>query len=153
MTGQIVIVEEERVRIVEVSPQGIPGPQGPPGESGGDSGRVTQIFSAGNDISGHRVVSADSGVVRYASADKADTAYRIVGISTHAAATGGNIQILSAGPIEDVSFDFQPSLPIWLGLDGRLTQVFDLAWAYRVIIGYPTGTRSMIVRFGEPTLL
>ncbi len=153
MTDQIVIVEEEKVKIIEVSPRGIPGPQGPPGETGGDTGRVTQILTAGADLGGHRVVYSDLGFAYYASADNADTAMQIIGITTHASAAYGEIQVISAGPIEDVSFSFAADLPIYLGIEGRLTQVFNPAWKFRIIIGFPTGSQSMQVRIGEPAFL
>lgn len=148
-----IIVKETEIKVIEVLAQGPAGVQGPPGEAGGDTGRVTQIYTAGTDLGGHRVVYAHNGFARYASADNADTACEIVGITTHAAAPYADIQVLTAGPIEDVSFSWDVTKPIFLGLNGLLTQTVDMAWQFIRIVGYPTGTASMMVCMEEPLFL
>ncbi len=153
MTDTILVIPEKEVVILQLPDQGPAGPMGPPGVSGGDTGRVTQVWIAGEPLGGHRVVYANEGSAFYASADNADTAMQIAGITTHAAAMGGDIQVQSAGPLTEPSWDWDVTKPIFLGLNGLMTQTVNMAWNFIRIVGYPTGLHSMMVSLEEPVFL
>ena len=147
-----VIFIEDVTQVIEIpAAQGIQGPQGPPCETGGDTGRVTMLAIAGSGtgISAHRAVYSHNGSVWYADPNSPDTACETVGVTTHAALLGEQIQIMTAGPLEDVSFSFDVTKPIFIGPEGRLVQEIDMSWKYIRVIGYPTGTTSMFVCLQE----
>lgn len=97
------------------------GPQGPPGSITGDGSVPT--FTAGAALSGHMAVRAvGDGSVVYASADQPSQAGTVLGITTGAAQAGAQVSVVTAGPVDEPSWAFAPG-PVWLGLNGALTQV------------------------------
>lgn len=97
---------------------GPPGPQGPAGPSGGIISLPTN-----STISIHKaVVVNNSGFVEYASADNILTAKSVVGITTQSAGAGANVNVQTAGDVEDSTWSWTAGLPIYLGLNGFLTQ-------------------------------
>lgn len=104
---------------LQVGPQGPPGEQGPAGASADQS---APIFTAGAALSGHMAVRAiGDGSVLYASADQPAQAGTVLGITNGAAQAGAQIGVVTEGPIDEPSWTWSPG-PVWLGLNGALTQ-------------------------------
>ena len=104
---------------VTLQTQGV-GPRGPQGLDNGDFSLV-----AGEALSGQKVVRCVDGELFYASADDATHLGKVVGITTMAAILGDPVDIRTVGYMTDPSFNFVDG-PIYLGLNGALTQSYDV---------------------------
>jgi hypothetical protein len=150
MTDTVLIIPEKEIVVLQLPDQGPSGPQGPPGESGGDTERVTVTKVASHPISGHRLICADNtGRAVYASHSDTLTTHRVLGLSTHAAAFNTNVQILSAGEITDDTWDWDTDLPVFLGLNGLLTQTMPTYGAI-LPVAFPVTSQTLRVKIGEP---
>jgi hypothetical protein len=99
----------------------VPGPAGPPGNGEGGAA-VVVTGTAGAALSGHRaVVRRTDG--RFIYADNTNPAHLTlpIGITTGAAASGGDIQVQMLGEMTEPSWAWTPG-PIFLGAAGALTQ-------------------------------
>lgn len=137
--------------------QGVPGPQGEQGVPGlpGASGDLSFIYPAIGPISGHRIVTLTSGGVQYASSDAAADAQRVLGMSTNAAGDGGEVGVKKFGEITEPSWSWDTQLPVYLGLNGQLTQVppSNPTNAFSMVVGYPITPTSLFVNIGIPITL
>lgn len=131
---------------VEFSPVLVPGPPGPAGPAGGSRTR-----NAGSAVSGHRIVAelAD-GTFVHADATTAGHANRIAGVSLNAAVSGDPVTAISEGRIEDAALSLTAGLPVFLGLDGALTQSPPAAPAFVLPIGAALAEHVLQVRIGRP---
>lgn len=106
--------EVESLEIVSLSEQGLPGPpgaQGIPGFGGLIYGK------AGENLSGGRAVKTnDFG--EYVYSDDITT----LGITTSAALSGDDIEVIQSGDLEDPAWNFVPRQVIYQGAGGVLTQ-------------------------------
>jgi hypothetical protein len=74
-------------------------------------------------ISGHRVIMAnDNGYASYASSNVISTASRVIGISTGAAGINSTVDIQTAGPLTEPTWNWIIG-PVYVGINGNLTQV------------------------------
>ena len=116
MTGQTIIapIAGETI-ILNDGPAGRPGAAGAPG--GASFARIADAA-----LGGHRVVRAlADNRVALASSDTAEHAELIVGVTTHAASEGAEINITAGGEITEASWSWAPG-PVFCGVAGVLTQ-------------------------------
>ncbi len=136
-------------------PVGERGTQGPAGAQGA-SGDVSFVYPAAFPISGHRIVTLDSqGKAIYASAAIAAHANRVVGMTTNAASTGDDLNIKKVGEVTEPSWNWQPDMPVYLDVDGFLTQTppaFPEA-NFSVVVGFPISATTMFINIGIPITL
>ncbi|HZX79867.1 MAG TPA: hypothetical protein VFE72_02800 [Lysobacter sp.] len=134
---------ERVVKAVAAGPQGREGPQGVPGPSG--LATVERIALA--TLGGHRVVrSANAaGAVDYADATDEAHGDDTLGVTTGAAEAGAPITVLTAGSIDHAGWAWLPGAPVFLGLNGLLTQAEAPDAAFEQVIGFAeTPTRIAI---------
>ena len=76
----------------------------------------------------------------------------IIGISITASTIGNEIRYLIDGILFDSSLSFTNGEPVFLDIDGGLTQVDPaiLGHTYRVLLGYATGTNAININIQEP---
>jgi hypothetical protein len=75
-------------------------------------------------LSGHRLVVIESnGRIDYASRLSPTHPGRIIGLSLNAASMNDNVQVQRAGRVVEPSWSWKVSKPLWLDIDGQLTQV------------------------------
>lgn len=138
------------VLIIGVGQQGPAGPPGPVGPSGG-SGFTRTSTSA---ISGHRVVrSTGATTVEYCSAADPTHKDTLLGLSLNAASPGDSITIINGGEVVEPTWSWTPGLPIFVGVNGALTQTFDPGWAWVRIVAVATSATSIVVGLREPMTL
>lgn len=142
-----VVVENDKPRVIVVASPGAAGPIGPPGPAGGNVFQGT----AGQILGGHRVVRGSSGDLTYASADIEEHGDDVMGVTMTASALGGTVSVFAAGEMEEPSWTWAPFEPIFLGLDGMLTQTPPIGAKFHLTIGFATSTTSMMIRIGNPT--
>lgn len=153
-------------------PPGPPGPQGPKGDQGiqgppgpkGDQGIqgppgafvLEYPYIVSSPISGHMIVAIDEdATLVYASNDDIKFAFRTLGMTTHAADTGNEINIRSFGEFEEPTWNWDISKPIYLGKNGRLIQEvpqYPDAKFIR-IVGFPITNTRIFINFNDPIIL
>lgn len=149
--GEIVEVLHEVVEVIEVAEQGLPGRPGVPGQAGG----ATAIFTALSAIGGHRVLTmTPAGELAYASNDDLTAAGRIVGVSLNAASPGGDVSVQRGGEVSEPSWNLDTDLPVYLGVNGLLTQTPPESPAvFSLIVGFPMTPTKLFVSIREPIYL
>jgi hypothetical protein len=126
---------------VELGP-GVPGPPGPPGPAGGYA-----VGTAASTLSGHRVVTASpDGTWRYASNDNLADLTAPLWVTTGAVDAGEQGEAVILGPITEPSWSWTPG-PVYLGVDGMLTQVPPTAPAavFLAQVGFATSATTLFV--------
>ena len=137
------------VNIVETSPpKGEKGDQGEPGLAG----HVNDEYPAGEILSGHRIVIVQNDQVFYADNSIAGHAFQVFGMTTGAVLQGAYPIIQTYGVIEEPSWNWDTSLPIWLGSNGLL-QKTPPSSGFSLIIGFPVSPTSMFINIREPIFL
>lgn len=136
--------ELETISIIEQGPQGIPG----------IAGNTVLQYVAGINLSGHRMVIVDIGseVVIYADSTIPSHATKVLGMTTGAAMLGNLATIRTSGELTEVSWNWDLSLPIWLGINGLLTQVIPSV-GFSLIIGFPITATKIYIDIREPIFL
>lgn len=117
-----------------------------------------RTYQAHEDLSGHTWVTLDdTGTLIAASADVSGHAGRVVGITTGAILNGLSGPVRPTGEIYDGSFNFDPSLPIWLGLNGASTQTPpDTAdgYVFSQIVAWPIVAQAIEINLNtDPIIL
>jgi hypothetical protein len=144
----VIVVETftDTIHTFEVSP-----PKGEKGEPGVNSGMVIEHFVA-YPMSGHRIVVLNENEeAEYASSANPFHANKIIGMTIHAA-INGEIGIQTGGELTEPSWNWTLDIPIWLGVDGLLTQVQPVS-GFSLIIGFPITQTKMFIGIREPIFL
>jgi len=107
-------------------------------------------------VAAFRVVAQDAdGRVRHADPTDSADAYRIIGVSLNAAVVDAQVQIQQLGLISYAGWAFISGNPVFVDLDGVLTQLPTEApmYAFALQIGGATGTNRMFINMGPPIFL
>ena len=84
-------------------------------------------FVASTALGGHRAVRMSGGSLVYADNTEISDAALVLGITLNSAAPGELVQIQQAGFIEESSWSWTPDQPIFLSVNGLLTQATPVA--------------------------
>jgi hypothetical protein len=145
----LIITEEETVHVltvIEQGPQGIPGPVG-------SVGATILIYSAGINLSGHRmVVLDDDTMVLYADNTIPAHANKVLGMTVGAAMAGADVTIQSGGELVEPSWNWAMGIPVWLSANGLLTQVVPVS-GFSLIIGFPITATKVFIDIKVPIFL
>lgn len=126
-------------------------PRGEKGEPGVAAGSVVQYIVA-YAMNGHRfVVLGNDQRVIYASNLGPTHAIKILGMTT-GAAMSGYIDIQTGGAIEEPSWNWTLDTPVWLSVDGLMTQVEPTS-GFSCIIGFPISATKLFINIREPIFL
>lgn len=91
-----------------------------------DGNQYTQPIAAATTLSALRVVRTndanDSGLLVYASCDRVEDAFAVLGLLDLAVAGGESVRVLIDGIVTDAMWSWSRSQPVWLGVGGTLTQ-------------------------------
>jgi hypothetical protein len=103
------------------------------------------IFEAGEIVSALKVIriSALGRAVKASSANLADI-NRAIAVAVTAAIQGQNLISVTAGEIENAFWNWMPSAPIFLGLDGTLTQTPPDSGFLQIIGNAETATKMKV---------
>ena len=120
----------------------------------GQDGASSFVVSLNAPIGGQRVVYLDSnGNLQYASNDLAASMNTVFGVTLAAGIAGGTVRVLKAGFVEDPSWSFTLGIPVFLGVNGTLTQTPPSNTVFSLIVGFPVTTTKLFVSFREPISL
>lgn len=176
MTDVLVVIEPQVVTVAVPDPDmavldvGIPGPrgergeQGPPGPKGekgdrgdpGPAGGATYAYVAPQPVGGHRIVALDAnGQLVYADNADPDMAWRVVGMTTHAADAGDAVTVQRLGEIVEPSWAWDMTCPVWLGRNGIPTQTPPAApdAVFSLVIGFPVTPTALFIDPALPIML
>lgn len=142
-------VQEREIVAIEVRPDStvvVPAPTQDPisinvgttvATSSGVTDPLSVIREAAANLSGHRGVrQTGSGLIDYASAADASDFMLFLGITTGAALVGSNATVVTHGTLVEGSWTWTPAQPIYLGVDGVLTQTPNSGWIYVQIVAF-----------------
>jgi hypothetical protein len=145
----VTVVESERVDILAIAeqgPRGIQGEQGPPGGGGASSDLV---FTAGTNLSGHRVVIASSDTeINYADKDTPAHEFLVIGIIANAVSVGDSTTVTPEGIMIEPSWTWTPGNPIFLGNNGMMTQSAPTS-GFVLEIGVAISSQSIWIAIGQ----
>lgn len=96
-------------------------------------------------LGGHRAVYRSAAGFRYAGSDQPTTADAVVGITTGSATPGGEVTVRTDGVMIEPSWTWTPEEPVFLGLNGLITQTAP-ATGVVVELGVALTTTSILVR-------
>jgi len=154
--SNLLVVTRDRIRIVSQGGkqglQGIQGPQGKPGAPGG----TTLEYPASIALSGHRAVMfGPDGKLVYASAANLAHMGRVIGITLNAADAGADCRVQNFDQIEEPSWSWDTSKPVYLGADGVLTQLVPALpeSKFSMVVGFPVSSTILLVNLREPIVL
>lgn len=146
-TFKVTVPAERVVKAAILVPQGPAGAPGAPGGAG-------EEHPAAVAVSGHAVVALDAaGALRYASADVAADALLVAGVSVNAAAPGGTVSVRSAGLVTHAGWAWTPGAPVYLGLNGALTQSIPVTAVFARVIGNAVSSDSLLIDLQPPVFL
>lgn len=144
--GYTATVVEQQRKVIETASPGPAGPPGPPGPAGGNVFQGVAAVVLG----GHRAVRGAVSALSYASVDVEAHGDDVMGITLGAASAGGAVSVQSVGEITEPSWTWAPFEPIFLGFDGQLTQTPPVFGMFSLVMGFATGTTSMMIRIDTP---
>jgi len=152
---EILLQQVERIDIITQGTQGLPGIAGPRGLPGPPGG-ATLEYTAGVALGGHRVVILNrEGKLSYASADNVTHMGRVIGITMGATEPDASCQVQNFDQLDEPSWTWDLNKPVYLGLDGILTQELPTVPQSRfsMVVGFPTSSTSLFVNLREPIVL
>lgn len=120
-----------------------------------EGGVLSSTHTAPTPISGHRMVTFGlNGELRYASNSLLEDANRVFGMTIGAASSGSSVIIRCLNEITEPSWSWTLDRPIYLGIDGNLTQIAPaLPAKFSLVIGFPVSSKTMFVNISNPIIL
>lgn len=128
------------------------GMKGDRGEAGSTS--IARISSAA--LGGHRMVANTvDGRLGYASSDDLQSAFTILGMTLNAVSANGSVEVQSAGLVTESTWTWTPNLPIYLGLNGLLTQAVPTTPTalFSLVVGFALSPTSIFINLHEAIYL
>lgn len=130
-----------QVDVVTAGTQGPEGPQGPAGAGGASSFSKT----AGGSITIYKMLAVqNTGDVVHADKDTASDEDRLVGIALGNATIGNPVNVQNTGEVTNALWAWSVGAPIYLGVNGSLTQTKPTS-GFVLRIGLPSGTDRMVL--------
>lgn len=144
---EVVVVRSAReTSVIRSTAQGLPGPRGQAGA--GSSVLLKTAITVG----GHRVCCPSPAGLIYADWNLPDTAGRVVGITDSAVDQGGEVQVRNYGEMTEPSWNWDITKPVYLGLNGVLTQVNPRTAGakFSLIMGFPMSPKTLFITIRDP---
>lgn len=134
-TGNLVGQEVIRELVVE---GGVQGPPGVPGAS-----TQFEYHLAATTLGGHRAVSFNN-TGRLAYTDTQQTTSWVVGITTSSSLEGSVTQVQITGTLTEPSWNWTVGTPVFVGVDGVLTQTVPVTGQV-LVIGNPVSPTKLFI--------
>jgi len=117
-------------------------------------GRVIIQKVAGETIGSHKIVKlGDDSKVYYADCRSLPDVERILGMTLNSANANGSVNILLFGKLQDSSFNFDTSKPIYLGKNGNIVQDIDNESVFIQRLGRVLKNNEILIDLDEPIIL
>lgn len=152
--GEVTIVElgEPVLQLIAIAEQGPAGIQGPIGPAG--STELSKV--AAQAISGHKVVAVNlNGELVYASNNNLVFVGKILGVTVSAGAAGTSMSVIRFGEISEPGWNWDTNKPVYLGVDGTLTQVSprDTNALFQLVMGFPISSTTLLINPNQTIIL
>lgn len=133
--GTLVHEDEVREHVVQ---GGVQGPPGVPGAS-----NQFEYVVAGQILGGNRAVTVNSvGQLVYPDINSPNS--RVYGVTTHSSAQGELTTVQITGTQTEPSWNWDVTLPVFVGINGTLTQTTPLT-GQTLVVGYPNGPTKLFI--------
>ena len=76
----------------------------------------------------------------------------MLGITTGAAAAGDAINVQASGEMTEVSWNWTPGLPVFLGTNGLLTQTPPVS-GFQLVLGVAISPTKLAINIKQPIVL
>ena len=77
----------------------------------------------------------------------------MLGIIVRSVVADEEVEVITAGTVSNVGWNFLQDRPILLGTDGRPTQSVSDPMRFILGVGIPTSSQAMSIRIGSPVYL
>ena len=125
------------------------GADGAPGVAGG----VVVLCTAGEALGGHRVVVLNaSAEAVYASNAVPEHLHKVLGMTTGAVILGAEATVQTGGEMVEPTWAWALDAPIFLGVDGLLTQI-PPASGFMLVVAFPVTATQIFIKLREPLAL
>jgi len=114
-----------------------------PGGTTSTSDTIIKIVSTIS-ISGHKVVVQSAGILGLADSSNVNHINKVVGITVDAVSPGAEANIQFRGYMDEPSWNWTLDLPIFVGLNGVLTQVVPVSGFSQQLATVISSTRILI---------
>lgn len=108
---------------------------------------------AGEAVGGHRIVVQIEDKAYYATNDNAQHVMRVLGMTRNAASTGDILNVVRSGLISEASWNLDVTKPVFLGVNGLITQTPPETAIFSLIVGFPTLSNQIFISIREPLVL
>jgi len=132
---EVLTINEGTIELLEVAEQG---PPGMPGSA------EFYTYPANGAVSGHRVIRISSGMATVCTTSDDLYAHNFVGVSMNAATNGDPVNIQRSGEMVEPTWSWAEDKPIFMGSDGRLTQVANPSGLSVIVATVLTPTKIII---------
>lgn len=136
VTEQVTIVPD--ITTLTIQSGGQQGPQGIPGD-----GKIT--VTAATPLSAGRLVTVDDTGATYYDPSDLSLYGKAVGITKHAAAAAGMIDVVAAGKVDLVGAGYTPGTKFWAGPNGTLVSTAPVTGLI-VPVGYAIDADTLFVQ-------
>ena len=134
---------------VYIGQRGVAGADGAPGVAGG----VVIQCTAGEALGGHRVVVLNaSAEAVYASNAVPEHLHKVLGLTTGAVILGAEATVQTGGEMTEPTWAWTLDAPIFLGVDGLLTQT-PPASGFLLVVAFPVTATKIFIKLREPLAL
>jgi hypothetical protein len=111
-------------------------------------------YAAGGTIAAYTAVGPNAaGQLITCSADTLSDALRVQGVSLGAGVSGGGVNVKAAGLVENAAWAFTPDQPVFVGLNGALTQSLPVSAVFSRVVGVAVGATRLLVNLQPPIIL
>ena len=115
----------------------------------GGANANTVVVESETILSGQRIIANTASGVVYASRDLLETVQTVLGFTKNA---GTVLEVIVQGVYSDPTMAWDPLLPLWLGINGELTQVKPTA-GYLLEVGKVITPTEIVINIQSPIIL
>lgn len=133
-------------------PVGVPGVKGDKGDTGASGALSSYSYIAGEALGGHRGIVIDNNIAYHADNTNLNHINKPIGISSNSSSLGGNVTVVFFGELEEVSWNWDITKPIFIGTNGLLTQIPTIS-GFSCIIATPITTTKIFIEKQEIFIL
>ena len=131
---------------------GIKGDKGDKGDTGESGASSSYTYVAGEILGGHKAIVIDNNLAYYADCTNLSYINKPIGISSNASDEGGEVTVVFFGELEEVSWSWDITKPIWISTNGLLTQTPAIS-GFSCIIAMPITTTKIFIEKQEIFIL
>lgn len=111
-----------------------------------EKSRITKF--AGETIAANKAVIADGNTIYLASSSDVTHMDRVIGISVTSALTGEPVTVQTFGELYEAGWSWDDSKPLWLSIDGELTQTAPVT-GFNCVVGSAIDATRIFININD----